>query len=139
MSVGYFLSNLVGHLPLLGVLVAGFVLVSARRQTIGARSASLARLGLVALLVSVILQLAWAMVIPQLMDTLESATRFGVAASIIGIILAVSFAAGVALILAAVVTRTPSGPAPPYGPGDQFIPSQTYIPAPDPTQPHNVT
>ena len=133
MSVGYFLSNLVGHLPLLGVLVAGFVLVSARRQTIGARSASLARLGLAALLVSVILQLAWAMAIPRLMDTLDSTTQFGLAASVIGIALAVAFAAGIALILAAVVTRTSSGPAAPYGPGDQFIPSQAYTP----TQPHN--
>jgi hypothetical protein len=133
MSVGYFLSNLVGHLPLLGVLIAGFVLVSARRQTIGARSTSLARLGLIALLVSVILQLAWAMAIPRLMDTLESTTRFGLAASVIGIILAVFFAAGIALILAAVVSRTPSGPPPPYGPGDQFTPSQTYTP----TQPHH--
>ena len=130
MSVGYFLSNLLGHLPLLGVLIAGFVLVSARRPTIGARSASLARLGLITLLGSVILQLAWAMVIPELMDTLDSTTQFGLAASVIGIILAVVFAAGVALILAAVVTRTPSGPAPPFGPGDQPIPGQAYRPAP---------
>jgi hypothetical protein len=129
MSVGYFLSNLLGHLPLLGVLIAGFVLVSARRPAIGARSASLARLGLVALLVSVILQLAWSTAIPQVMDTLDSTTQFGLAASVIGILLAVAFAAGVALILAAVVTRSPSGPAPPYGPGDQFTPSQTYSPA----------
>jgi hypothetical protein len=127
MSVGYFLSNLVGHLPLLAVLAAGFVLVSARRRSVGARSAGLARAGLAALAVTVVLQIAWAMTIPALMDGLDSTTRFGIASFVIGMFLAVFFAAGVALILAALLTRTPAGPLP-FGPGEGPQPAQSHVP-----------
>lgn len=128
MSVGYLLSNLVGHLPMLAVLVAGFVLVSARGRAIGPRSAGLARLGLAVLTVTVVLQLAWSVALPRVLSSLDSTTRFGIASFVIGMFLALLSAAGIALILAAVVTRAPAGPGPPHGPAATYEPGAAYGP-----------
>jgi hypothetical protein len=121
MSVGYLFSGMLGHLPLLAVLVAGFVLIATRRAWLGPRSVLLARLGLGALALGSLLQLAWAMLIPTLYSTLDySMTRYSLMFSVSGLVTSLISAAGVGLLIAAVVTRSP-GPAfpgqpPPGGP-----------------------
>ncbi|MEU8614928.1 hypothetical protein AB0C29_43785 [Actinoplanes sp. NPDC048791] len=115
MTVGYLFSGLLGHLPLLAVLIAGFVLVAARRDRLSPRSMLFARLGLGALLLGSLLQFAWTMLIPVLYSSLDySATQYGLVFGLIGLITALISAAGVGLLIAAVVTR---GSAP--GPGGQ--------------------
>ena len=139
MSVGYLFSGMLGHLPLLAVLVAGFVLIATRRAWLGPRSVLLARLGLGALALGSLLQVAWTMLIPMLYSTLDySVMRFNLLFSVSGLVTSLISAAGVGLLIAAVVTRSP-GPAfpgqpptggppfagppyqggPPFGPGDQ--------------------
>lgn len=120
MSVGYLFSGLLGHLPLLAVLIAGFVLIATRRRWLGARSVLLARLGLGALALASVLQLAWSMLIPTLYSRLDySTTRYTLLFSLSGLVTALISAAGVALLIAAVVTRgngpTFGGQPPPGG------------------------
>ena len=111
MSVGYLLSGVLGHLPLLAVLIAGFVLVAARRERIGPRSVLFARLGLGGLLLGSLLQLAWTALLPTLYSRLDySVMRYGLLFSGIGLVTALLSAAGVGLLIAAIVTRSP-GPA----------------------------
>jgi hypothetical protein len=111
MSVGYLFSGMLGHLPLLGVLIAGFVLVAGRRRRLGPRSVLFARLGLGTLVLGTLLQWAWTLLIPMLYSSLDySATRYGVVFGLVGLITSVISAAGVGLLIAAVVTRNP-GPA----------------------------
>ena len=111
MSVGYLFSGLLGHLPLLAVLVAGFVLIATRRAWLGPRSVLLARLGLGALALGSLLQLAWTMLIPTLYSTLDySVIRHGLLLSVSGLVTSLISTAGVGLLIAAVVTRSP-GPA----------------------------
>jgi hypothetical protein len=108
MSVGYLFSGMLGHLPLLAVLIAGFVLVATRRERLGPRGTLLARLGLGALLLASLLQFAWQMLIPVLYESLDySATQYGIVFGLIGLITSVISAAGVGLLIAAAVSRNP--------------------------------
>jgi hypothetical protein len=121
MSVGFLFSGVLGHLPLLAVLVAGFVLIATRRAWLGPRSVLLARLGLAALALSSLLQLAWTMLIPTLYSTLDySMMRYSLLISVSGLVTSLISAAGVGLLIAAVVSRSPgpafSGPPPTDGP-----------------------
>ena len=111
MTVGYLFSGVLGHLPLLAVLIAGFVLIAARRARLGPRSVLFARLGLGALVLGSLLQIAWTLLIPVLYSRLDySATRYGLLFSGVGLVTALVSAVGVGLLIAAVVTRSP-GPA----------------------------
>ncbi|MEU8232092.1 hypothetical protein AB0C12_21105 [Actinoplanes sp. NPDC048967] len=146
MTVGYLFSGLLGHLPLLAVLIAGFVLVAARRDRLGPRSMLFARLGLGALLLGSLLQFASTMLIPVLYSSLDySATRYGLVFGLFGLITALISATGVGLLIAAVVTRGSApgfpGPAPggqpfagPPPPGGQGFggPPFGHTPAGDP-------
>ncbi|MGW4946337.1 hypothetical protein ACWEOZ_32675 [Actinoplanes sp. NPDC004185] len=106
MTVGYLFSGLLGHLPLLAVLIAGFVLIATRRDRLSPRSMLFARLGLGALLLGSLLQFAWTMLVPMLYSSLDySATQYGIVFGLIGLITALISAAGVGLLIAAVVTR----------------------------------
>jgi hypothetical protein len=139
MTVGYLFSGLLGHLPLLAVLIVGFVLVATRRDRLSPRSMLFARLGLGALMLGSLLQFAWTMLIPMLYSSLDySATRYGLVFGLIGLITALISAAGVGLLIAAVVTRGSApgfagsvpggqpfaGPPPRHGPGFEGPPSQ---------------
>jgi len=134
MSVGFLFSGVLGHLPLLVVLVAGFVLIATRRAWLGPRSVLLARLGLAALALSSLLQLAWTMLIPTLYSTLDySMMRYSLLISVSGLVTSLISAAGVGLLIAAVVSRSPgpafSGPPPTGGPpfpGPPYQGSQPY-------------
>lgn len=121
MSVGYLFSAVLGHLPLLAVVIAGFVLITTGRERIGPRSVLLGRLGLGALAVGSVLQIAWTMAIPALYSTLDySATRYGLLFSVIGLITSLISAAGVGLLIAALVTRGSGRPFDGRGAGPAF-------------------
>jgi len=130
----YFIYGVVAHLPLLAVLVTGLVLVARQRARIGARSVTLAQLGLGLLTLELVAEAAWTMALPQLYQVLDSAaTSFGVVSSAIGLILSVLLAAGIGLLIAAVVARTSPGsdfagaPGPVYG-GPPGYPPASYSP-----------
>ena len=116
-AMGSLLSGVIAQLPLLAVVIGGFVVVSARRAQIGARSALLARLGLAVLVVDIVLQGLWTVTLPRLISSLDmNYSRFGVFSFGVGLLLTILFAAAIALLIAAVVTR--SAPVPgPHGAG----------------------
>jgi len=106
---------------LLAVLITGFVLVAARSARLGPRSVLLARLGLGALVLGSLLQIAWTLLLPTLYSTLDySVARYGLLFSGFGLVTALVSTAGVGLLIAAVVTRRPGpgfpGRPPPGGP-----------------------
>ncbi|MFC3383934.1 hypothetical protein [Couchioplanes azureus] len=119
MSVGYLLPALLTQLPLLAVLVAGLVVVSARRAHLGPRSVMLARLGLGLLVASQLCNMLWFAVFPQVVRSMGgTGSRYAVATASVGIVLSLLLAAGVGLLVAAVVTRAPAAPgAFPAAPG----------------------
>ena len=136
MNVGYLFSTFLGHLPVLAVLVAGFVLVATRRARIGARSALLAQLGLGVLVLSQLLQVLWSLAFPSLLSALDySSSRYSVLTIVVGLILSLTFAGGIGLLVAAVVTRATTGrgfdgPGPAFGdPTQGFGPTQRFGPA----------
>jgi hypothetical protein len=112
MSAGYLVSGVVFHLPMLAVLIVGLVLLAQRRGRIGGRSALLGQFGLGLLIFDTILQAAWTLVIPQLYRSFDtSVASFGAISGLVGVMLAVLSTGGIALLIAALVTRT--SPAPP--------------------------
>jgi hypothetical protein len=116
MSVGFLFSSLLGQLPLIAVLVVGLVLVSSRAARMGPRSALFARLGLAALALSCVLGLAWGLLLPTLYSRLDySVTQYGLLFSGFGLITALLSAAGIGLLIAAAVSRSP-GPGFESGP-----------------------
>ena len=118
MSVGYLFSSVLGHLPLLAVLIAGFILVAGRRAQLGARSVLFARLGLGALALSSVLQIASTMSLPLLYSSGDySVSQYGILLSIFGLMTSVILAAGIGLIIVALVTRRPEPGMGGGGPG----------------------
>ncbi|MEV4641659.1 hypothetical protein AB0J80_30380 [Actinoplanes sp. NPDC049548] len=120
MTVSYLFSGLLGHLPVLAALIAGLVLVSARQTRLGPRSTTLARLGLAALLLSQLLNMAWLFVFPQLIRSLDyRASTYGMVTFGVSVVLSLLMAAGLGLLIAALVTRGAGGGGPfdgsPYG------------------------
>ena len=135
-AMGSLLSGVIAQLPLLAVVIGGFVVVSARRAQIGARSALLARLGLAVLALDVVLQGLWTVTLPRLISSLDmNYTRFGVFSFGVGMILTILYAAATALLVAAVVTRPArSGPAHVPGTPPHAAPTQPQSPHNAPTQ-----
>ena len=136
--MGLFLSGVVSQLPLLGVVIAGFVVIGARRARISARSALFARLGLALLAVDLVLQGAWTATFPRLLSSLDmNYSEFGVISFVAGLALTVMYAGGVALLVAAVATQSapaadPHGfaPQPAPGAGPYGGPQPAYPPPP---------
>ncbi|MFI7600970.1 hypothetical protein [Actinoplanes sp. NPDC049681] len=113
MTVGYLLSGVLTHLPVLAVLITGLVLVTSRQARLGPRSTMLARLGLAALILGELLGAVWVIVFPQLIHSLDyRPSTYGVVTFGVSLVLSVLTAAGVGLLIAAVVTRAPGGSAP---------------------------
>jgi hypothetical protein len=108
--MAYVFSGLLGQLPLLAVLIAGFVLVSNGRARIGARSATLALAGLGLLTVDLVLQSIWNILFPRVVASLDlQAASFGLASFSVGLILALLTAIGIGLLIAALVSRSAPG------------------------------
>jgi len=114
MSVGYFISVFIGHIPMLAVLIGGAALLATRRARLGKRSATMAFLGLGALALSQIISLIWTLSLPSLYQALGSSiTSYGIATSGINAVTALLGAAGLGLVIAALVVRpVPSAPFP---------------------------
>jgi len=105
--MAYVFSGLVGQLPMLIVLIAGFVLVGSRRTRIGARSATLSLTGLGLLTFDLILQSIWTILFPRLVVSLDlRAASFGLASFSVNLILTILTAIGIGLLIAAVVSRS---------------------------------
>ncbi|MEU7901756.1 hypothetical protein [Actinoplanes sp. NPDC049118] len=106
MTIGYLFSAVVGHLPMLAVLVVGFAVVASRKAQLDARSVQLARLGLGALVLGSVVQLLWSLFIPMLLMSVDHASaRYGGLSLVVGLTTSVAFAGGVGLLVAALVTR----------------------------------
>ncbi|WP_199511675.1 hypothetical protein [Nucisporomicrobium flavum] len=115
MTVGYLFSGVVTHLPVLAVLIGGLILVATRRARLGRRSATLAQLGLGALVLGQILDIIWIMSLPQIIGAMDYSSRtYGLMTLVVGIVLALVVAAGMGLLIAALVTRSPEGPGGPF-------------------------
>ncbi|ROP32309.1 hypothetical protein EDD30_5247 [Couchioplanes caeruleus] len=140
MSAGYLLSAVVSHLPLLAVLVAGLVVVSVRRAHLGPRSVMFARLGLGLLLASQLLNMVWLAVFPHVVESMAARSSYTMVSASVGIVLSLLLAAGVGLLVTAVVTRAPaSAPGVPAAPGAAFpAPGYSAYPAPY-NAPHDPT
>lgn len=124
MTVGYLFSGVLTHLPVLAVLIVGLVLVASRRARLGPRSTMLARLGLAALILCQVLDVVWLLVFPQLIRSIDyRPSTYGVLTSGVGILLSGLMAAGLGLLVAALVTRAAGG-------GGPFEPSPYAFPAP---------
>ncbi|WP_305789529.1 hypothetical protein [Symbioplanes lichenis] len=110
MSVGYVLSIMVGLLPEAGVLLAGSILVARTRGRLGRRSTTLAQLGLGALAAGLVLSFLWSLLIPTLVGgAAVSASVWQLLNLLVGLIRTVFSAGGIALLLGALLTRSPDG------------------------------
>ncbi len=140
-AMGLWFSGIVVQLPLLAILIGGFVLVSTRRARIGARSALFARIGLAVLAVNLVFQAVWTVLFPQLISSLDlEYSQFGMLSFGAGLILTVLLAAGIALLIGAIVTRADPATQP-WNPGS-YTPAppaapQPGTPTPDPWAPPN--
>ncbi len=111
--MGLLLSGFVGQLPLLAVVIGGFVLVGVHRHRIGARSALLARFGLGLLAADLVAQIIWTATFAELIASLDlDHTRFGMLSFGVGLLLTLLLATGVGLLIAAIVTRPAPAPQP---------------------------
>jgi len=117
MLASYLVSGILPRLPLFLVLIIGVVLVARARAKVGARSATLAHLGLGALFLDLIAGLIWAFALPQVYRSLDSSMSFNVVNTLIALVQSILMTVGVALLVAAVVvTRTAPGSGRPAGP-----------------------
>ncbi|MFI5931524.1 hypothetical protein [Actinoplanes sp. NPDC051494] len=106
MSVGYFISVFAGHVPMLAVLIGGAVLLASRRERLGKRSANMAYLGLGALALGQIIGLIWTLSLPSLYQALgSSVTSYGMVSFGFTAVTTLLGAAGLGLIIAALVVR----------------------------------
>lgn len=137
MTVGYLFSGVITHLPILAVLVTGLIVVGTRKARLGPRSATMAQLGLGLLVLGQVLEIIWFMLLPEIISSMDYSSRnYGIMTLIVGLFLAALVAAGLALLIAALVTRTPTGAAGPYEPA-QPGPAGPYGAAqPGPTGPY---
>ncbi|MET0423888.1 MAG: hypothetical protein ABW046_08440 [Actinoplanes sp.] len=143
-SYGAFFGTLVVQLPLLAVLILGLVLLSAGGRRLPGRAGLLARCGLGVLLAHSVAATVWSVLLPQLILRSDfhvgAARTFGIASSIVGLLLSALFAAGIGLLIAALLAarRPDPGPYPPGAPQPGHCPPSAYQPVPqqpDPPRP----
>jgi len=104
-AIGSFVGFFVVQLPVIAVLVAGLVLLSSPARRLPGRSHQLARAGLIVLLAETVASIVWNITFTQIVGRAGfTATQFGLVSSIVGFMLAVLFAAGLGLLVAAFAT-----------------------------------
>jgi hypothetical protein len=115
-SVGVFFGILLVQLPIFGVLVAGLILLGTQGHRLPPRSRLMARAGLSLMLAESVLSGFWSAVLPQMLSQVSHGADFirtyGVANAVAGFFLSGLFAAGVALLLAALLTARQPAPSP---------------------------
>jgi hypothetical protein len=113
-SIGPFVGILMVQFPVLAVLVAGLIILSMPGRQLPGRSGWLARAGLGVLLAQVIASMVWSGVFTQIVVQSPfdmSVSQYGILSAIVGFMLAVFFAAGLGLLIAAFVSaRSPAFP-----------------------------
>ena len=106
---GMLAGQLVINLPLAAVLVAGLVVLLMRRATLPRRAVTCGVAGLAVLAAAVLGGVLWSLAFPALVtsDVVEIRS-FGFLSAVVGFVLAAVQAAGVALLVAAALTREPA-------------------------------
>ncbi|GAA0794892.1 hypothetical protein Sya03_33600 [Spirilliplanes yamanashiensis] len=109
MQFGMLAGQLVVNLPLVAVLVAGVVLLATRRAALPRRAVTFGVAGLGVLGAGVLANLLWSVAFPALItsDVVE-VRSFGYLSAVAGFVLTAVQAAGVALLVAAAVSREPA-------------------------------
>jgi hypothetical protein len=114
MMAKYGLSVIVLQLPTLVVLVAGIALLTTRRATLPPRSVQLGVAGCVAMLVGTLVGLAWSVSLPLLVSQGGGVnfTNVSLLSLLVGGVLTLLHAAGLGLLIAAVLggVRVPDPP-----------------------------
>jgi hypothetical protein len=124
MSLGLFFGTFVGQLPILAVLVVGLILLSQQGARLPGRSRQLGRAGLVVLLAESVAAMVWSVLLPQIIYQVGSGRvrTYALLNAGVGLVLALLSAAGVGLLVAAVLAaRQPSYP-PSYAPPPGSVP-----------------
>lgn len=126
---GYLFSQLIVLIPLLALVVAGVILAVRRRPVIGGRRAGFVLTGTALLGLHLVASLIWALAFPTLITDLDiPASQFSVLVSTVNVLTTILMIAGLALLLAAAVSRPRPAPGEhPYRPGH---PQGGYGPAP---------
>jgi len=101
MSFPHAASQLLTHLPMAVVLLAGLVLLAIRQLPKSSKALAIGGCGL--LLLGLLASLAWSLSITTLIPSMD-AEQFGVVSFVVGILLTVLQAFGFALVIAAVLT-----------------------------------
>ena len=122
-SLGLFFGVFVVQLPVLAVLVLGLILLTTQGARLPRRSLQLGRFGLVVLLAESLGSMIWSVLLPQIISSLDFATgwtrTYGLINAAVGLVLALLFAAGIGLLIGAILAaRQPS-----YGPAPSAYPS----------------
>jgi hypothetical protein len=118
----YIAIQIVSQIPVLVVLVAGLVLLAARRRTLTGRAGTLAIAGCGVLLAGIILSTAWTSSYIWVYSDGDFDDRtFGLLAAAVGLVLTLIHATGLALVIAAVLAAArpaapPTFPVPQDGP-----------------------
>lgn len=91
--------------PIIAVLITGLVVLSSPARRLPGRSNLLARAGLAVLLAQTVASGAWSMVLLLVVGRADfSASEIGLLSGVVGFLLAVLFAAGLGLLIAAFAT-----------------------------------
>jgi hypothetical protein len=141
-TVGTFLGIFATRLPVLAVLVIGFILLAGAGGRLPPRSVLLARAGLAVIVAQTLAAMAWSALLPQLLAWMDygrgSFRSYSIANGILAFVLAVMMAVGIGLLLAALLTMRQPGPAPaPYShqPPPGPVPPGPVPPGPVPPGP----
>jgi hypothetical protein len=118
MMAAYQLLLIVAQLPTIAVLGVGIALLATRRDSLPARSVQLGVAGCVVTLVGALGSLAWSLAVPALVSRSGmNFTDFGLLSFLVGAALTLLHAAGLGLLIAAVLggvrAPAPSVTAPP--------------------------
>lgn len=116
-----FLGIFLVQVPVFAVLIVGLILLSGPGRRLPPRSLLLARAGLGVMLAEVLASMTWSALLPQILSRMDYRDGFirtyGIINGIVGFILAILFAAGVGLLVAALLgAREPSAGGPPPNP-----------------------
>lgn len=115
--MAYAFSGFVLQVPLLIVMIAGFVLVSSRKARLGGRSTMFALIGLSLLTLELVMSGIWNIMFPRLVAELDlQVSSFGMISLAVGLVLTLLTAVGIGLLIAALVSRPAADPAFPEPP-----------------------
>jgi hypothetical protein len=116
-SLGLFFGVFVVQLPVLAVLVVGLVLLTTQGARLPRRSLQLGRAGLVVMLAESLGSMAWSVLLPQIISGLDHevgwARTYGLINAAVGLVLALLFAAGIGLLIGALLAARQPSFAPP--------------------------